>query len=399
MHGADFLVVGAGIIGVSVALELRRRHGVKVLVIDKEWHAGEHASGRNSGVLHAGVYYKAGSLKARFCVEGNRRLRTYCESKKIPINAAGKVIIAQGEKDVPSLEELHLRGTANGVRVGWLNETNLREVEPCALGARKALYVQDTAVVDPLIVMEALVCDAVKEGVEFAFGCQWLGVGPDREARTTRGPVRFAHLVNCAGLHADRVAHAFGVGTQYKVLPFRGGYYQLRPSSSVRVRGNIYPVPDLRNPFLGVHFTRQPDGKVTVGPNALPLAGREQYVGLKGATLADASTMVWYLARLSVANADHFRSLAWREMMKILRRGFYWEAARLVTGLKLTDLIPGKKPGIRAQLVNTLTGELVQDFLVESGPHSTHVLNAVSPGFTCALPFAEHVVNSMKPGA
>ncbi len=385
-------------IGVTVARELRRRYGGRVLVIDKGSGPALHASGRNSGVLHAGVYYKAGTLKARLCVEGNRRMKAFCAEKRLPVNDTGKVIVARNPGELGDLEELHRRATANGVRVAWLSEADLSEVEPHARTAEKALYVKDTAVVDPLGVTDALVSEAREEGVTFEFDCGWQAVAGDACAETTKGPIAYGHLVNCAGLFADRVAHAFAVGRGYQVLPFRGGYHRLNPRSSVKVVGNIYPVPDLRNPFLGVHFTRRPNGEVTVGPTALPLLGREQYVGFKGANVRDGGNMALYLARLFISNSGHFRALAWREMVKATSAGFYAEAAGLVNGLEKRDLLPGTRPGIRAQLVDTRTGGLINDFLLEAGPRSTHVLNAVSPAFTCSLPFAEHVVDAIKPG-
>jgi len=183
---------------------------------------------------------------------------------------------------------------------------------------------------------------------------------------------------------------------QFGILPFRGHFHRLRPESRFQVRGNIYPVPDLRNPFLGVHFTRRPDGEVTIGPSALPLLGREQYRGLAGATMRDGVTMMAYLLRLFGRNRDHFRSIAMQELVKMTRAGFYREAEALGVGFEKVDLLPGKEPGIRAQLINTSTAELLSDFVIEPGPRSTHVLNAVSPAFTSSLPFAEHVVETMK---
>jgi len=386
------------VVGVTVARELNRRYGGRVLVIDKEASPAMHASGRNSGVLHAGLYYQPHSLKAKLCVEGNRRMREYCEFKRIPLSAAGKVVVATRPEELPVLEELHRRGTANGARVEWVDNKGLREIEPSARTLEKALHVRDTAVVDPGTIMDALVSDAMKEGVEFAYQCRWERVENPGRVRTTRGPIEYGHLFNCAGLFADRVAHACGVGREYRILPFRGGYYRLSPNSRVQVRGNIYPVPDLQNPFLGVHFTRRPDGEVTVGPTALPLAGREQYAGFRGMNLEDSVSMGRYLFRLFTKNQDHFRSLAWREIVKMSSAGFYREARRLVDGLERSDLVPGKRPGIRAQLMNTRTGELISDFVVEPGPRSTHVLNAVSPAFTSALPFAEHVVRTVNLG-
>ncbi len=396
-ENCDFLIAGAGVVGVAIARELRRRHQAKVLVIDQEPAAGLHASGRNSGVLHAGVYYKAGTLKATLCVEGNRRLRAYCRDKSIPLNDYGKVIVARTSAELAPLRELHQRAQANGVRVSLIDCAALRDVEPCAKTVEQALYVKDTAVVNPQQVREAMVADARREGVLFQLSCAWQGVRGTGPIMTSRGPIECRHFVNCAGLFADRIAHAYGVGTQYRILPFRGHFYRLRPESKLKVRGNIYPVPDLRNPFLGVHFTRRPDGDVTIGPSALPLLGREQYRGLAGATIQDSLTMLLYLSRLFGRNRDHFRAIAWKELMKATRNGFFHESEALGVGFVKADLLPGKEPGIRAQLIDTRTADLLNDFIIEPGPRSTHVLNAVSPAFTSSLPFAEHVVDAMKP--
>jgi (S)-2-hydroxyglutarate dehydrogenase len=395
MMTCDFLVIGAGVIGLSIARELRRRHHARVLVIEKESLPGQHASGRNSGVLHAGVYYKAGTLKARLCVEGNRRMREYCLIKQIPFNENGKVIVARSEDELPALRELYARSQGNGVRSELIDHQTLKEIEPCARTVGHALYVKDTAVVNPQQVMDALVHDARREGIIMQLGCAWQRQGKD-VAHTSGGPVAYGHLVNCAGLFADQIAWAYETGLQYRILPFRGQFYRLRPESKVKVRGNIYPVPDLRNPFLGVHFTRPPEGEVTVGPSALPLLGREQYRSLKGITMQDGTAMVTYLLKLFTRNRDHFRSFAWREIAKLSRSGFFREARGLAVGLEAGDLQRGKEPGIRAQLVQTKTAELLTDFVIESGMKSTHVLNAVSPAFTSSLPFAEHVVSEMK---
>jgi len=396
--GWDVVVIGAGVIGVAIARELKRRYGGRVVVIEKEPAPARHASGRNSGVLHAGVYYAAGSLKARLCVEGNRRMRAYCQANRIPMTDKGKVIVTRHEGEGPVLHELHRRAQANGVRASLIDEQALREIEPCARTVGQALYVPDTAVVNPQQVMEALAAEAAREGVAFRYGYSWQGVGRDGAVETSQGRIVCGHLVNCAGLFADRIAHAYGVGRRYRILPFRGRFYRLRVDSTVKVNGNIYPVPDLRHPFLGVHFTRRPDGEVTVGPSALPLLGREQYHGLRGANLSDGVAMIRYLGQLLGSNLDHFRSLALAELAKLPRSGFYREAAGLVNGLARQDLLPGQEPGIRAQLVDTRTAKLVSDFIVEHGPRSTHVLNAVSPAFTCALPFSEYVVDVMTLG-
>lgn len=392
----DFLVIGAGVIGLSIARELRRRHHAGVLVIEKEPLPAQHASGRNSGVLHAGVYYKAGTLKARLCVEGNRQMREYCVSKRIPLNASGKVIVARSGRELVALRELYARSQANGVRSELVDTHALKEIEPCANTIDEALFVRDTAVVNPQKVMDAIIDDARREGVAMQMSCAWLGREDKNLVRTSQGKISYGHLVNCAGLFADRIAWAYEAGLDYRILPFRGQFYLLRPESEVKVRGNIYPVPDLRNPFLGIHFTRRPEGDVTVGPSALPLWGREQYRGCRGITVQDGIAMTTYLFKLMRRNQDHFRSIAWRELLKISKSGFYREARGLAVGFKAADLSPGKQPGIRAQLVQTRTAELINDFVVEPGVNSTHVLNAVSPAFTSSFPFAAHVVDGMK---
>jgi L-2-hydroxyglutarate oxidase LhgO len=312
------------------------------------------------------------------------------------MNQHGKVIVARNEAELPSLEELYRRAQQNGATVSLLDAQALKDIEPCARTVSQALYVKETAVVNPRQVMKSLSSDAARDGIEFRFDCTWLEAANMTSAKTSKGTITYGHLVNCAGLFADRVAHAFGVGRDYRILPFRGQFYRLSTGSRMRVLGNIYPVPDLRNPFLGVHFTRQPEGEVTVGPSALPLLGREQYAGLRGINRQDAGTMCRYLVRLFRRNQDHFRSIAWRELVKVTRAGFFREAGGLGIGLQPEDLLRGKEAGIRAQLVNSRTGDLMNDFVVEDGPCSTHVLNAVSPAFTSSFAFAEHIAASLK---
>jgi len=283
----DFLIIGAGIVGIALARTLRKQHNASTLVIDKELAHAKHASGRSSGVIHAGVYYGAGSLKASLCVEGNRLLREFCHQKSIQINESGKVIVARDEDDIPGLEELYKRSMVNGVNINWLNEQELASVEPSAVTHTKALLIKDTAVVDPLEVTSAMYQEAKNEGINFLFDCSWQGRLSSKEIKTTQGIISCGHLINCAGVYADKIAHQYDVGHEYHILPFRGNYYLLSPRASLDIRGNIYPVPDLRNPFLGVHFTRRPDGNVIVGPTALPLIGREQYAGFKTANTED----------------------------------------------------------------------------------------------------------------
>ena len=394
----DFLIIGAGIVGIAIARALRKHHNASVLVIDKELTQAKHASGRNSGVIHAGVYYGAGSLKARLCVEGNRLLREFCHEKSIQINESGKVIVARDENDLSGMEELYKRSIVNGVNINWLNEQELASVEPSAVTHSKALLVKDTAVVDPVEVTTAIYQEAKNEGINFLFDCSWQGKQNIRETQTSQGKISYGHMINCAGTYADKIAHQYDVGYEYHILPFRGNYYILNPKTSLDIHGNIYPVPDFRNPFLGVHFTRRPDGNVIVGPTALPLIGREQYANFETVNTEDMLRMGRFLMSLLKSNKDHFRSVALTEMMKATKIGFFREAKLLVNKLSISDLESGRNPGIRAQLIDTNSMTLINDFVVLSGHRSTHILNAVSPAFTCSLSFSKYVVSNLRLG-
>jgi L-2-hydroxyglutarate oxidase LhgO len=386
----EVLVVGAGVVGLTLARELARR-GRRVLVVDKEPTLGAHASGRNSGVLHAGVYYAPDSVKARTCLAGNRLMKAFCREQGLPLVESGKVIVARDEGELPALDELHRRATANGARVRFVDERELAEVEPLARTTGKALQVLDTAVVDPKQVLGALRGEVEARGGQVALGAAFLGLeGADR-ARTAAGTVRFDRLVNAAGAFCDRVARAFGVGARYRLIPFKGIYRKLVPGASFDVRGNVYPVPDPRNPFLGVHFTRHASGDLYLGPTAIPALGRENYGLLAGAG-REALVILARDARMFLANA-RFRTVALEEPRKYLPAFFHRDAARLVKRYDPALFASAPKVGIRAQLVDWTTKELVMDFLVEAKDASVHVLNPVSPAFTASMELARRVAD------
>lgn len=391
----DFLVIGAGIVGITTAIELKKQCSGSVLVIEKEDAPGQHASGRNSGVIHSGIYYKPGLLKARFCVKGNRLMKEYCLANNIPVNINGKVIVAKSKEEIPVLEELYNRGTNNKIEVSWLDQKSLKSYEPFAKTVDKALYIPGTAIVNPKTVIASLTNDAIKQGIKFIFKCKWENKIDENKVQTSHGIISYKYLVNCAGLHADKIAHAFNVGSNYTIIPFAGKYHQLNPASNIRISGNIYPAPDLRYPFLGVHFTRQPEGKVTIGPNAMPLFGREQYKNFNSITIQDAISTLKYLLKLSIKEPGSFLSITLKEIQKQTKSGFFHEAAKLIENLKPEDIIKCDKIGIRAQLVDKRSGKFIDDFVIEQTPNSTHILNAISPAFTCAFPFSRHVVQEI----
>jgi L-2-hydroxyglutarate oxidase LhgO len=386
----DFVVIGAGIIGLSIARRLRQeRPAASILVIDKEEDVGAHSSGRNSGVLHAGFYYSANSLKARFTVDGNRSLKDYCRLKNIPFNGCGKLVVAMDEKELEMLHELERRGRQNGSNVRLINIDEAKKYEPSVFSYKKALYSPDTASLDPLNVLAALKDDLMNAGVEFVFGAKYR-THKGNTLVTTKGEFVAKKVVNCAGLYADEVAHDYGFGKKYTMIPFKGLYLKYAKNKT-DVRMNIYPVPNLHNPFLGVHFTKTVDGTIKIGPTAIPAFWRENYTFSERFRLPEFSEIAFQETKLFFTNAFGFRDLAFEEIHKYNRAYFVSLAVKMIPSVDPKGFGDFTRPGIRAQLLDKTRLELVQDFVVEADRDSIHVLNAVSPAFTCAFPFAEFV--------
>lgn len=393
---ADFVIIGAGIVGLATARELKWRHpDQRVVILEKEPAPGRHASGRNSGVLHSGVYYAPGSLKAQVCAQGARELANYCLEHRLPIVRTGKLLVPTRAEDGNQLAVLEARGRANGVHVERLDEAELRKHEPDVGSATgEALLVPSTSVVSPEAILQTLTREVREVGVELHCGGRLESVDPKRSlVRWSGSTITYGHAVNCAGVHADTIAHRFGAGLRYSVLPFRGVYWKLDPVSGIRVRHLVYPVPDLRVPFLGVHTTTSTSGEVHLGPSATPAMGRENYRGIEGSTPAEAARIGLALLRQVAADRDGLRRLAWQESLRVFRPGFASAARTLLPRLRAKHLIRSPKRGIRAQLLDREEGRLVMDFVVESSSNATHVLNAISPAFTCAFPFARRLVD------
>jgi (S)-2-hydroxyglutarate dehydrogenase len=389
---ADVLIVGGGIIGLTLARELLARGRENLLIIEKEPELGLHASGRNSGVLHAGIYYAPDSLKARSCLRGNKLMRAYCRERGLPLLEAGKVIVARDETELEALAELHRRASANGARVDFVDEQQLADIEPSARTTGRALFSHDTAAVDPKAVLRSLRADLEGSGrARILTGCELVGLAGPGRATTTRGEIPFTRLVNAAGAHCDRVARHFGLASEYRLIPFKGIYRKLRKGMGFPVNGNIYPVPDIRNPFLGVHFSRSVHGDVYLGPTAIPALGRENYGLLAGSDAGGLGILAQDLV-LFFAN-PRFREVALVEPRKYLATFFNRDAARLVKRFDPSSFERARKVGIRPQLVDWRTKELVMDFLVQAKDESVHVLNPISPAFTSSMDLARTVAD------
>ncbi|MFP5332444.1 MAG: L-2-hydroxyglutarate oxidase [Acidimicrobiia bacterium] len=384
----DVVVIGAGIVGLAAARALvTSRPDLQVTVLDKEHAVATHQTGHNSGVLHSGIYYKPGSLKAELCVRGKALVESYAAEHGIPVERNGKLVVAVDEDDLPRLDELHRRGTANGVEgLTRIPGEAIGEFEPNARGIA-ALHSPATAVVDFAAVARSMAADLAAAGVELRLGERVESIA-EHDSRvtvtTSRDQVGARAVLSCAGLQADRVALAGGLRVDARIVPFKGLYFQLADDAGIDVRGNIYPVPDPRFPFLGVHLTRRIDDSVVVGPTAMLAAGREAYPG-QPKSFADVVDALGFpgLRRFLTANPVS----AARELAYNIKPVYARAARRLVPDLRSEHLTAGMA-GIRAQLM-TPDGSLVDDFSFEESARVVHVLNAPSPAATASFAIGE----------
>lgn len=387
----DVVIGGAGIIGLSVARALLLREpNLKVLVVDKEKSLGAHASGRNSGVLHAGFYYSPDSLKAKFCREGNLELRKLAASHNIPVRDVGKVVVTRNLEEIGRLQILFERGKTNDVDVHLLEAKDLSRYEPLAVTHECFLWSPTTGVSDPAALIQAIDYEVKQLGAVVRLGAE-LEITDNQEILIRGEVIEAKHLVNATGTQSDRIAHKFGVGLDYTMIPFMGVYRSV-PESKLPLQRLVYPVPHPLNPFLGVHFTLTADHKVKIGPTAIPIFGREQYGIAQGWSLKDIKSTLVGTASMSRGSVHDLPALIKSEWPKIFTSTLKREASGLVPAVAKINGWHRKPPGIRAQLIHRPTGRLEQDFIAENGPRSTHILNAVSPGWTSSIAFADWVV-------
>lgn len=388
MAGNNVVIIGGGIIGLAVA-ERATRAGKQVVLLEKEDGWALHQTGRNSGVIHAGPYYKPGSLKAQMCVEGNASMRHFAVEHAIPHEFTGKLIVATSEKELPNLRELERRAQANGVPVRWLTAAEAHEYEP-HVACVAALRVETTGIIDYAAVSRRLAEMAGERGAEMILGAQARSIRSENGkivVEHSKGTTRADSLVNCAGLHSDKVARMAGLRPAARIVPFRGEYFHLSKEKEHLVQGLIYPVPDPDLPFLGVHLTKMIDGSRHAGPNAVTALGRESYSWAK-MNIPEAMGDITYPGFLRMAS--HNIPVGVKEVLRSFsKRMFADSLSRLVPGIEPHDLTRSPA-GIRAQAI-ARDGKLVDDFLFELAPQQVHVLNAPSPAATSALVIAEHI--------
>ena len=387
----DVAIIGGGIVGLATALGLlEARPGLRLVVFEKETRVGQHQTGHNSGVVHSGVYYKPGSLKAKLCVDGVRKLRTFCEIEGLAYEEYGKILVAVDQSEIPALEEIHRRGIANGVQsLRKLDPGGIREIEPNAAGVA-GLHVPGTASVDFQQIAEAMALRLEEGGGVIRLDAEVLSmVNGASEIRigTSTGDFLAGYLVNCAGLQCDRVARMAGADPQVQIVPFRGEYYEIKDDRTNLVNGMIYPVPDPRFPFLGVHFTKTVTGDIEAGPNAVLALSREGYrwgsidPGDLWETLRHPG--LWVVAR------KYWKTGIGEMVRSASKRAFVAALQRLVPAIEVDDVVRAGA-GVRAQAMDK-QGNLLDDFAIEESPRALHVLNAPSPAATASLAIGKHL--------
>lgn len=395
----DFCIIGGGMVGLSLANQLiESNKTVSIVIVDKELTLGMHSSGLNSGVLHAGLYYEPKSLKARVCVEGARRLKEWVKERNLPINECGKIIVPQNEDLDSQIDLLYERGLANGATVEIWDETQLKIKLPlCRSASGRALWSPNTAVVKPKAVLEKLEEQLRERGVVFKLNENDWEIDPNKRLinLTNNEKINFGHLINCAGLRADEVAHKFNIGKNLKLLPFKGLYWEIKESSKIKINTNLYPVPDLNVPFLGVHFTPSADNipLINVGPTATPALGRENYKFFEKIEPFEATSNLMCLLNQYIKNEGAFRKYVHQQSLLFFKPLMLKEAKKLIPTITSKDLKISKKIGIRPQLFNNSTKKLENDFLCLEGKNSTHVMNAISPAFTASFSLADFIID------
>ena len=388
----DVAIVGGGIIGLSTAMQLLQRSpDLNIAVVEKEERLAQHQTGHNSGVIHSGIYYRPGSWKSRFCVGGKNRLLAFCDENEIEYDPCGKVIVATDESELGRLQDLYERGVANGVPdLEVVGPERLAEIEPHTAGVR-ALWAPHTGIVDYVRVANAYAGKFQSAGGDIFTGAAVIGARQDGAGavlETERGALQAKHIINCGGLYADRLARLMGEDTDVRIIPFRGEYYKLTPHSHHLVKGLIYPVPDPRFPFLGVHYTRNIHGYVEAGPNAVLAWAREGY---RKSDISIGET----LGALAFPGFWKMTAKHWRTGMQEMRRSyrkpvFVHDLQKLIPEIQAGDLEPGGS-GVRAQAVAS-NGAILDDFHILRGRRALHVLNAPSPGATSSLAIGEYLV-------
>jgi (S)-2-hydroxyglutarate dehydrogenase len=395
----DFIIIGSGIIGLTLAFKLKKNHpSSKILILEKETDSIQHGSGRNSGVIHSGVYYDPGSLRATLGVRGGVELKEYIKSKQLWIDDCGKLLIPTSENSFQNIESLFQRGVSNGVVIKKLTGNEIQSLEPnINTKYNSGLLIPFTSVADPKEVSKSLLFDLKQLGVDVFYNEQVIKI--EDEGKTIISNLKSyscEHSFNCSGLQSDVVAKSAGLEFRYSFLPFKGKYWKIT-DPSFKLKHLVYPVPDLQYPFLGLHSSHKRDGSFYIGPSSTPVFGREYYSRDNKLQLAEALSLAFSFGVKILKNENKLRTLALQEAKLLTKNGFLHEVGKLLNNIPTDSIQPSlEKIGIRSQVFDPLSKTLVNDFIIINQKHSTHVLNAISPAWTASFAFADHLIKLAK---
>ena len=390
----DFAIIGSGIIGLTLAFKLKQKfNNSKIVIFEKEPNSISHGSGRNSGVLHSGIYYEPGSLRANLCVTGVKELKEYIKSENLWINECGKLLLPTSEYSYSNLENLFYRAKKNGVEINKIKNEEIKRIEPntnCQF--EYGLHVPFTSVADPKEVSKSLIENLKKMNVEINYNSKILKIS-EQKLFTQNNTIEAGHIFNCAGLFADKIAKNSNLEFRYSFLPFKGKYWKIT-NKSFKLNHLVYPIPDLRYPFLGLHSSHNRQGDFYIGPSSTPVFGREQYNGILGDNLKESISLIFNFSKKIIFNENKLRTLALQELSLLTKRGFFNQIKKMFNNINPDDLeLSDQKVGIRSQIFDPQSKNLVNDFVVINQKNTTHVLNAISPAWSASFAFADHLIN------
>ena len=390
----DFAIIGSGIIGLTLAFKLKEKfNNSNIIIFEKEKNSISHGSGRNSGVLHSGIYYEPGSLRAKLCTKGVKELKEYIKSENLWIDECGKLLLPTSKVSFSNLDNLYDRAKKNGVKIEKVKNKDIEDLEPnvnCQFDY--GLYVPFTSVADPIEVSNSLIKNLKKMNINIQYNTKILKID-EKKLITNNSVISAEHIFNCAGLFADEIAKNSKLEFRYSFLPFKGKYWKIK-NKNFKLKHLIYPIPDLRYPFLGLHSSHNRNGDFYIGPSSTPVFGREQYNGFFGKNFKENINLFFNFSKKIVFNENKLRSLAIQELSLLTKRGFFYEIKKMFKNLNPNELeLSNQKIGIRSQIFDPTKKNLVNDFVIINQKHTTHVLNAISPAWSASFAFAEHLID------
>lgn len=393
----DFAIIGSGIIGLTLAYKLKYKFNKSnIIIFEKEPNSISHGSGRNSGVLHSGIYYEPGSLRANLCVKGAKELKEYIKSENLWINECGKLLIPTSEYSYSNLENLFDRAKKNGVEINKIKNDEIKKIEPntnCQFDY--GLHIPFTSVADPKEVSNSLVENLRKMNVAINYNVRILKISKQK-LFTKDNTIEAGHIFNCAGLFADELAKNSNLKFRYSFLPFKGKYWKIK-NKNFKLNHLVYPIPDLRYPFLGLHSSHNRHGEFYIGPSSTPVFGREQYDGIIGNNFTESINLFFNFSKKIIFNENKLQTLALQEFSLLTKNGFFNQVKKMFSNIKPHDLeLSNQKVGIRSQIFDPQSKNLVNDFVIINHKNTTHVLNAISPAWSASFAFADHLINEAK---